>query len=310
MDTLHHLEQVEGNNTELVSLVLPAGYDIREAVALLEQEQAEARNIKDKQTRKNVTAALKKAERRLRELGTIPENGVGVYAGSIKQGRGKSALESWVVEPQNPVQEKLYRCSNTFHLQPIKDAHRSTGMYGIIVVDRDKAAIGRIQNGQVHTVSVYDANIPGKHTKGGQSQGRFESLRENMIQTFLSDTADRAKHRFIDPVRNGDCHGIVIAGPGQMKQKLVDNHLHGELREQVMAQVDTNYSGEQGLKQALGNVDLPDAAVVKQRQLVDRFFNELAEDTGKAVYGDELVETALQYGAVDTLLVPETGECV
>ena len=45
--------------------------------------------------------------------------------------------------------------------------------------------------------------------------------------------------------------------------------------------------------------------MAKETQLIERFFAELSKD-GLAVYGSEDVKEAIGYGAVETLLVPDT----
>ena len=51
---VHDLEQHKGRHTELVSVYVPAGYDIVKIMQHLSQEQGTATNIKDSTTRKNV----------------------------------------------------------------------------------------------------------------------------------------------------------------------------------------------------------------------------------------------------------------
>ncbi|HHN81453.1 MAG TPA: peptide chain release factor 1, partial [Methanomicrobia archaeon] len=57
---LDALKNIKGRNTELVSVYVPAGYEISKVAQQLRDEQGTATNIKSKSTRKNVLGALEK----------------------------------------------------------------------------------------------------------------------------------------------------------------------------------------------------------------------------------------------------------
>ena len=51
---INELEDIRGRNTELVSLYIPAGYDMSKISEFVTSEQSEAENIKSKHTRTNL----------------------------------------------------------------------------------------------------------------------------------------------------------------------------------------------------------------------------------------------------------------
>jgi len=57
---IKELEKIKGRHTELVSVYIPAGYNLYEVINQLVEERSTAENIKSKSTRKNVVAALEK----------------------------------------------------------------------------------------------------------------------------------------------------------------------------------------------------------------------------------------------------------
>jgi len=81
------LEDIRGRNTELVSLYIPAGYDMSKISEFVTSESSEAENIKSKHTRKNVKAALDKISRKVKEEPVTPENGVVFFAGNVSERR-------------------------------------------------------------------------------------------------------------------------------------------------------------------------------------------------------------------------------
>jgi len=57
---IKELEKYRGHHTELVTVFIPAGYELSKITTHLAQEQDTASNIKSKATRDNVIAALEK----------------------------------------------------------------------------------------------------------------------------------------------------------------------------------------------------------------------------------------------------------
>ena len=77
------LEQYKGRHTELVTIYVPAGYELVKIIQQLQQEQGTATNIKSASTRKNVTDALERMVQHLRLFKKTPENGLAVFSGNI-----------------------------------------------------------------------------------------------------------------------------------------------------------------------------------------------------------------------------------
>ena len=73
------LESIRGRHTELVTVYIPAGYDLNKIINHLAQEQGTASNIKDKTTRDHVIDSLEKMIRHLRLFKRTPENGLVVF---------------------------------------------------------------------------------------------------------------------------------------------------------------------------------------------------------------------------------------
>ena len=57
---VRNLEKVRGRHTELVSVYIPAGYNMDKIIQHLQQEQGTASNIKDKTTQTHVIDSLEK----------------------------------------------------------------------------------------------------------------------------------------------------------------------------------------------------------------------------------------------------------
>ncbi|MBI2110041.1 peptide chain release factor 1, partial [Candidatus Woesearchaeota archaeon] len=57
---IRDLEKLRGRHTELVSVYVPAGYELQKIINHLSEEQGTASNIKDARTRNNVVSSLDK----------------------------------------------------------------------------------------------------------------------------------------------------------------------------------------------------------------------------------------------------------
>lgn len=305
---IEKLDQIRGRNTELVSLYIPAGYSMPKIIDFLTTEISEADNIKSKQTRKNVQAALDKLKRRLKEVSNTPEHGVALFCGNVSEQEGRPDIQLWEVVPPEPVESRRYRCDKTFILDPLKNLVVEKDIYGMIVVDKSDAAIGYLKGNTLHVVKELQSNVPGKTTKGGQSQQRFERIREGMYDTFLNDVADEAQREFLGKAREGELLGILVGGPGFAKDDLLDkDYLHNELKKHVLAREGTNYSGEEGLYELMNKTQdvIEDSRAIKEQQLVQEFLTNLKEENGLSTYGLHEVARALNMGAVDTVIISE-----
>ncbi|MDY6788376.1 MAG: LAGLIDADG family homing endonuclease [Candidatus Nanohaloarchaea archaeon] len=167
-ETLDNLSEIRGRNTELVSIYIPPDYDLRKIIKFLTSEKSEAQNIKSKTTRKNVQSALDKIQRRLKEAGEIPENGIALFAGNVSEREGKTDIQLWEVEPPEPVESRLYKCDKTFVLDPLQDVLVESDVYGLVCLDKSEAAIGYLRGNHLSVEYTLESNVPGKTTKGGQ----------------------------------------------------------------------------------------------------------------------------------------------
>ncbi|WP_414838192.1 peptide chain release factor aRF-1 [Candidatus Nanosalina sp. VS9-1] len=308
---INELEDIRGRNTELVSLYIPAGYDMSKISDFITSEQSEAENIKSKHTRTNVQDALGKIGRKVSEEHETPENGVAFFAGNVSDTEGRPDIQIWEVIPPQPIESRHYRCDKEFVLEPLQNMVVDDRVYGLIVADKSEAAIGYLQGSNVKTAYTMDSNVPGKTRAGGQSAQRFARIRKQMLKTFLTEIADKSKQAFLQKAREGKLLGIVIGGPGFVKEKLVeDDYLHKELQEKVIATESIGHSGEGALKELVQKAEesIEDSQAVKEKNLVNEFFDHLKSEDGKSEYGVEQVKQALDMGAVETILISEDLE--
>jgi len=164
------LEDIRGRNTELVSLYIPAGYEMTKISEFVTSEQSEAENIKSKHTRTNVQDALGKIGRRVKEEQKTPENGVAFFAGNTSDTEGRPDIQIWEILPPQTIESRHYRCDKEFVLEPLQKMVVDDRVYGLIVADKSEAAVGYLQGNSIKTTYTLESNVPGKTRAGGQSQ--------------------------------------------------------------------------------------------------------------------------------------------
>jgi peptide chain release factor subunit 1 len=158
----------------------------------------------------------------------------------------------------------------------------------------------------VEVVREFTSGIHGKHRAGGQSQRRYERLIEEGEKQFYRRISDEINDLYLSM---DDLQGIFIGGPGPSKEKFYnDESLDYRLREKILDVVDLGYGGSEGIRALIEKVKdkIENVKYVKEKQVVQRFMKEISNDTGLATYGLEDVQKALNYGAVDTLILSES----
>jgi peptide chain release factor subunit 1 len=308
---LERLASREGRGTELVSLYVPPGRQISEAVAMLNNEYGTASNIKSTTTRKNVQDAIVKVTQRLKLFKKVPENGLVIFCGAIPQnGPGSEKIETYVISPPEPIQVYLYRCDAKFHTEHLQEFLKEKETYGIIVLDASGATYATLRGKHLDIVEKITSGVPGKFRAGGQSARRFDRQREAKMQDYFKRVGEHANKTFLEI---DNLKSLIIGGPGPTKDDFQKgNYLHYTLKEKIVASIDTSYVSEQGVEEAVEKSEdiLRRIRYVEEKRIMQKFLREIGQDTGLATYGENEVRRLLKTGIVDTLLLSEDIELV
>lgn len=295
---LKELEQLRGQGTELVSVYVSPGSRMDDTTNKLRQEAGQAENIKSKQTRNNVGAALERLIHAIKNEKKPPENGVALFAGSIN---GK--IEMFTIIPPEPLQMQTYRCDNVFFLEPLQEMLEAKELIGLMTVDRRECALAFVKGKRIDIVRVMGSQVPGKHRAGGQSAQRFERLIEIAAHEWFKKIGAQAKKLFEDP----KVTGVIVGGPGPTKHSFMDgDYLSAVIKKKIIGIVDTSYTDEFGIREMMqksGEI-LKEQEIMKEKVLLDTFMEQLAKN-GLATYGKQEVAQALELGQIKTLLLSE-----
>ena len=302
-ETLEELENYKGRQTELITVYIPAGYDVNAVQRQLEAEKSTAKNIKSTATRKNVIDALEKLVRELKSLKKTPDKGLALFSGNISRVEGQQDLRLWDIEPPTPVKNRLYRCDKEFVLEPLKEMLEVSEVFGLLVMDRKEATIGLLEGKRIEVIQKMTSGIPSKVRAGGQSSQRFHRITEGLTKEFYKRIAEEAKTAFFHLKK---LKGIIIGGPIPTKDEFIDGeYLTTQLRQKIIGKIDIGDSSESGLKELVEKSEdlLANHERTQEKKDVEKLFQNLGENPEKTFLGEENVKRALEAGAVDILFL-------
>lgn len=301
------LEAIRGRHTELVSVYVPAGYSLILKMNQLAQEAGTAENIKSKAVRTNVVAAIEKMITALRKIEKTPKNGLAIFAGNVSESEGRADYQVFAIEPPEPMHINLYRCDQTFILEPLKEMLEAKNTYLLIVMELKDATLAYLKGSSVVPIKEIESGVMGKFKAGGQSAHRFAQIRENQITFFMKKVSDK-----VDDIMRGKekIAGILVGGPGAAKEDFINNYLSKEARKKVIGVKDIGYTQEQGLKELVTKSEelLEKESIISEKKIVDAFMFHFAKDDGLSSYGQDEVWRHLKNGTVEKLLLSDTLE--
>ena len=162
------LSGFKGSGTQMISVYIPAGSPIHDMSSKLREELSQASNIKSKQTRTNVMAALEKIIGHLKIFKRTPENGIAVFCGNISDNPAKDDIEIFSLEPPQKLSIGIYRCDSSFFLEPLERMLETRDSYGVVVLDGREATLAIVKGTEIRVVKKLNSLAHQKIRKGGQ----------------------------------------------------------------------------------------------------------------------------------------------
>jgi len=310
---INALASKEGSHTELITIYVPPGKQISDALNLLRDEYGTASNIKSNVTRKNVLDAIVKAQQKLKLFKDPGEKGIVIFTGALPQeggGPGTERMESYVIVPPEPIRVFLYRCDSRFHTEHLQEMLREKETYGILLVDASDATIATLQGKRLEIVRQMHSGVAGKTRAGGQSARRYERLRDMQLNEYFTRVGQHANDIFL-PIET--LKGIILGGPGPTKYDFEKgDYLNYQLKNKIIDRVDTAYVEEQGVKEVVDKAPeiMRKVRYIEEKEIMQKFLYEVGHDTGMITYGEAEVRRLLQAGAVRTIIMSESLDLV
>ncbi len=303
---IKRLKSVRGYGTELISIYVPAGYQISEEVAKLRQEHSESGNIKSKSTRTNVQSAIDKILQYLKLYRQTPKNGLVVFAGNVSKDQGKIDIELFSIEPPMPLKVNIYRCDSSFLIGPIEEMVGAKDMYGLVVMDGREATVATLKGSHIQVIKKLNSMVHAKVRKGGQSAARYERVIEESIGQYYTRVSEIVNSTFEQ--NQFKLKGLIVGGPGPTKENFAkSNTLNYQIK--ILGVFDTGYTDETGLSDLVEKAEdlLEEQEAFRERKIIERFKQELVKG-GLAIHGYENTRKAIENNQVKTFILNDELE--
>jgi len=310
--TIEELSKIAGRGTELITVYIPKGKQLHEVITILKEEQGTADNIKSDVTRTHVVDSLSKVVQRLKLYKKTPERGLAVFCGALPREEGgppgSEVVKAFEIDPPKDMQTFLYRCDDHFHVDILKNMLKDENMIGFLAVDAKDAGWGLLHGDKIEVLKETSSGVAGKHRQGGQSAKRFQKLREMELTYYFNRLATITREYFIDiyPIK-----GLVISGPGPTKEEFINNnYLEYRLQNMIIATIDASYSGSEGIREAFAKSSdiLSNFRMVEEKQIVEKLFNEINNNTGLGIYGLDDIINHLKNNIVNKIIITDNTE--
>lgn len=298
------LQAARGNGTSMISLIIPPGDQVSRVTKMLADEYGTASNIKSRVNRLSVLGAITSVQHRLKLYSKVPPNGLVVYCGTIVTEEGKEKKVNIDFEPFKPINTSLYLCDNKFHTEALTALLADDNRFGFIVMDGNGALFGTLQGNTRDVLHKFTVDLPKKHGRGGQSALRFARLRMEKRHNYVRKVAETAVQLFITNDKP-NISGLILAGSADFKTELSQSDMFDpRLQGKIIKLVDVSYGGENGFNQAieLAAESLANVKFIQEKKLINSYFDQISQDTGKYCFGVEDTLRALEMGAVETLI--------
>eukprot|EP00594_Rhizosolenia_setigera_P013605 CAMPEP_0178972734 /NCGR_PEP_ID=MMETSP0789-20121207/21222_1 /TAXON_ID=3005 /ORGANISM="Rhizosolenia setigera, Strain CCMP 1694" /LENGTH=463 /DNA_ID=CAMNT_0020660303 /DNA_START=159 /DNA_END=1550 /DNA_ORIENTATION=+ len=305
---IKNLQAARGNGTSMISLIIPPGDQISRVNKMLSDEYGTASNIKSRVNRLSVLGAITSTQQRLKLYSKCPKNGLVIYCGTVITDDGKERRVNIDFEPFKPINTSLYLCDNKFHTEDLNELLMDDEAFGFIVMDGNGSLYGTVQGSNREVLHKFSVDLPKKHGRGGQSALRFARLRLEKRHNYVRKVAELATQLFITDGQRPNVQGLVLAGSADFKSELMRSDLFDKrLSKIVIKMVDVSYGGENGFNQAIEmSADTLGAVkLMKEKKLLQKYMDEISQDTGKYCFMTDDTLKALELGAVEDLIVWE-----
>lgn len=203
--------------------------------------------------------------------------------------------------------------------KPVRELEQGHNMLHLVASEEDNLAV-TVSRVESVMVSDEDVDMVDIETTTGNffadgylvhnSAERFDRLIEEQRDNYFDSVRKKLEDQFVDSDNNPTVDGFVIGGTQITVDNFVsDGYLPNPLQDiRIGGSYSIDIANEGSLDELVGKArsEIDSVAEQEQRDVMDTFFKSLHEQSDThATYGEDAVDKALEYGAVDTLLLSE-----
>jgi peptide subunit release factor 1 (eRF1) len=221
-----------------------------------------------------------------------------------------------IISPAYPIKSFYYRCDNRFHLDEVFALCMNTNeiKYGVILISGSIASFHTLSFGNTknllqtncHKSYTINPHIRSQHKTGGQSALRFERLRDQTINYFLTKTFENMKKIWIKD-NTLSIKGLVIGGPGLLKNNLRETILNevGNIIKDIKIFNTDEINENTIIESKIQITQLFDVASDEQTHAkeLEQLIKSDSETLDKIIFGEESVVNCVRDYLIETLYI-------
>lgn len=294
--------------TSVITLLVPPNDQINKVQNLITTELSTASNVKNRLNRLAIESSLASIQNKLKLYRHTPKNGLIVLSGEVTNGF-KDKKITLAIEPPKPILHSLYKCDTNFHLDSLIELceDNNSPKIGVILVVGSDYLIATLQGLTKETHVDNSFFLTNKTSRGGQSQHRYERLAEETRHKYLVKVGEEAKKYFMDSQKNvPTVKYILLGGNGYLIERFNEkDFLEPRLKDIIMAKVEIQYSGSNGLSEAImkGSEQISCLKFKEESDTLEKYFTLIGTGKLSVCYGLAFTFQCLYMGSIETLLL-------
>lgn len=299
MENLAEIRNYQGRGNELISIYVRPD-DTLSTVENMIKNEISALDDFDENTRMkySVRDTLNRIRTEIEDIDEISENGIIIFAGRV---RGNTRILVISEKLEKPVPETKYVSGSQFATQDAEKLISQDNKVLLVALDTGNCVIGVLSNKSAKIVDNFSKNISSKHSKGGQSQSRFERRRREQKKEFFRLCERRIEEK-IDS--SNQEQRIFISGPDiTVKEFLSNTSLRNSNRIDILDT--TQYINKYGIQRMADEAIeyVQNETRLEKLEILEEFFSSLKDNSTPTAYGKKEIEKAIEYRSIDKLIV-------
>jgi len=182
------------------------------------------------------------------------------------------------------VKQSLYE----HELQLIKDSETITNKLCLLAIDDEKAEVYVLSDIGIKEVSCIQSGKQGKRYKESFD---YSSFFEKVYEIIMNANYE-----------------LIVAGPGHVKGMFCE-YLKNKNNKIKFIEIQTQNTSRASIEELFSKKEVcklfEKSIIYKEQEMLDTFKEYLGKDNGKAVYGLKEIESIINSGAIDFILVSE-----
>ena len=210
-------------------------------------------------------------------------------------------FDSQIIIPVKKISKSDYMCDTKFHLDQILEMFEPEICVGVIIVSGSCSLYYNMYKTGNHIERVLikqnKIQLQKRQKKGGQSAQRIGRIRDEKENGYIKSVAEKSIELF---ARDDQCKGIIVAGPAEIKYKLVENELFQDFfKEKIFEIITTSEINETTIL----SIPFPKYESEECKRSVQSIIELIRNADDKLCFGNdiyhELTNCSIEYLCID-----------